>query len=134
MAKFNCLTYALKIEGILPPHTIVEDLEWYRTPLQALQIFGQKYLLDFREISPNDPMSDNEWLIAFFGFVPCEWDYERRVTRRDYHLVLYENGIWTHRMTWGADSTEANFDELVTAYSSAGYPPHYFAVKRNAEK
>lgn len=131
--KVNCLTYALMMEDILSPE-LIEDLDWYKTPIQALKDFGRKYSLEFREILPNQLLHNDEWLVAFFGFVPCEWDYERRVTRRDYHLALYKDGVWTHRMTWGADSTKANLEELITAYSSAGYPPHYFAVRRNAEK
>lgn len=132
--KFNCVTHALNIEGRIDQAP--RDLDWRKTPLEALKELAGQYDLQVRPIDKTfrQELYPGEWKICFFGWVPIRWDRadDNRVILCDYHLVRQESdGSWTHRETWGADPQVADLPNLIAEYRSAGYEPRYFAVRRS---
>ena len=125
----NCLTYALQI--VDRTHLRPANLVWNLTPLEAIQEIASKYGLHVRSVTDEEGVSDSEWKICFFGFVPIHWDYEHRADYFDYHfLIQTKNGKWMHRKEWHSSPEEANLPKLIAEYQKFGYAPSYFAIRK----
>lgn len=130
-SNMNCLTYALQVEGRIGDES-PENLEWWKTPLEAVSNFAGQYDLQVRPIEAHQELCPGEWRICFFGWIPVRRDYEHRVVLCDYHLLRQEaDGRWVHRETWGSAPQEADLESLTAKYRRCGYEPRYFAVRRS---
>lgn len=124
----NCMTYALKIEDVdVNPN----DLRlWYSSnPEEEIQEKCNLFHRSCRKISSPKDINSNEWLIAFFGFVPIHYDYEGLADRFDYHFMIWENGHWEHRQGIGKDISIVS-QETINSFIAEGFPPQYFAIRK----
>ena len=130
--RFNCVSYALKLEE--DQSTLIENLDWTLPPVEAIRKLSQSYGLLVREIPEDAPLFTGEWRVCFFGFVPIAWDYEGRPKWYDYHLIRQnEDGLWYHRKTWKATITVADLEEITKEYGMAEIHPIFFAMKKAEE-
>ena len=128
----NCITEAFDLGEypgsswdfyISPCHSIVKRLN-------TLMVHHSR---SAREVSPNEPLLKDEWLIAMFGPFPTKYDYEHIPERYDYHFIFQKGGQWLHRDGPGEPITPVNKEELFEYFETRGYPPQYFAVRRVEE-
>lgn len=127
----NCITAAFYLDEyqgsswdfyISPSCSIVEQLNTLMGP------FSRKV----REVTLDEALLEEEWLIAMFGPFPVKWDYEGIPELYDYHFIFFHEGKWLHRDGPGVPITYVN-EELFEYFETRRYPPQYFAVRRVEE-
>ena len=125
----NCMTFAFKLESL---NLNALDLKlWYsRDPEQSIREKVERFYRSIRRLENKDSkLESDEWLVAFFGFIPIKFDYEGTPEEYDYHFMKYENGMWMHRPSIGKGVFPVE-EETFLEYESEGYPAQYFAVRR----
>lgn len=125
----NCMTAALKIEN---ENISPLDLNlWYsRNPENEIREKCERLNRSCRRLeNEGSPLEEEEWLIAFFGFIPLHRDYEGRVDQYDYHFIFHDGNKWLHRPSKGKEICTVS-DNLIADFTNAGFPPQFFAIKR----
>lgn len=123
------MTYALQIEDIDIDHLDL-DLWYSRNPDSEIREKCERFNRSCRRLKyEKDSLEEDEWLIAFYGFIPLHYDYEGIPDMYDYHFMKYEDGVWMHRPSIGKDICPVP-SEVISAFKAEGYSPQYFAVKR----
>ena len=128
----NCITAAFRLDNyqgslwdfyIYPSRSIIEQLNTLMRPFSRV----------VREVSEDEILLEDEWMIAMFGPFPTKYDYEHMPEKYDYHFIFLKEKQWMHRDGPGAPITPVNKEELFEYFETRGYPPQYFVVRRVEE-
>ncbi len=135
MKKFvNCMTHALKLENEEIPY--FEFNLWYSSdPFVGISTKCEhSYHRTCRKVKRNDKLHEDEWLVAFFGFVALKFDYEGRPESFDYHFVRQESdGTWTERPSIYQEINTTNIDNMISEYAKVGIKPMFLAIGKVEE-
>jgi len=123
------MTYALDLEN---QNINRLDLTlWYsHNPEEEIRRKCEQFNRSIRRLENVDSfLEKDEWIIAFYGFIPIHFNYEGFPDRYDYHFMKLQNGVWMHRPSIGKTICVVT-EDVLSAFIAEGYQPQYFAVKR----
>ena len=127
----NAMTYALKIEEMdLSPLAL--NLGYSKDAFKAIsEKCNEDFGLTCRKVERNDSLTEEEWLVVFFGFWATKFDYEGRPEVWDYAFCRQEDdGTWMERASIGSKPASIDIDEMIAEFHRIGIAPMFMAVQK----